>query len=124
MSFITVIMTLLNHYLNNRARPGTIFNLMPTKQNMNSFIIDFIYDGIPYRGLVTVNGERDVLSYFVKVESENQESYLEIVANPCGEDKMDWCFKDPDAEPENKSFDKNFLQEIGEAIEKHEVANS
>lgn len=91
---------------------------------MNPFIIDFLYNGIPYRGLVTANGENDILSYSVKVESENQESYLNIVANPCGEEKMDWCFKDPDAETENTIFDKNFLQEIGEAIEKHEVTNA
>jgi hypothetical protein len=90
---------------------------------MDPFVIDFLYDGIPYRGLVTTNRADDTLSYSVKVESQNQESYLEIVANPCGEDKMDWCFKDADAEPDSQTFDKNFLQEIGEAIEKYEAAN-
>jgi len=65
---------------------------------MDPFVIDFIYDGIPYRGLVTGKKENDISSYSVKVESQNQESYLEIVANPCGEDKMDWCFKESDSE--------------------------
>jgi hypothetical protein len=88
---------------------------------MNPFTIDFLYDGVPYRGLVSPKGEQGVLSYSVKVESENQESYVDIVANPCGEDKMDWCFKDPDAESGNQAIDKNFLQEIGEAIEKYEA---
>jgi hypothetical protein len=93
--------------------------------NMYPFIIDFLYDGLPYRGLVTPKEktETESLSYSVKVESENQELYLDIIANPCGTDKMDWCFRDPAGAPEDSRFDKNFLQEIGEAIEKYESAN-
>jgi hypothetical protein len=89
---------------------------------MNPFIIDFLYDGLPYRGLVTPREETKTgsLSYSLKVESENQEFFLDIVANPCGMDKMDWCFQDPDNTPDEARFDKNFLQEIGEAIEKYE----
>ena len=92
--------------------------------DMNPFIIDFLYDGLPYRGLVISKEETETgsLSYNVKVESENQELFLDIVANPCGMDKMDWCFRDPDNTPADARFDKNFLQEIGEAIEKHESA--
>jgi hypothetical protein len=93
--------------------------------HLNPFIIDFLYDGLPYRGLVTPKEktETDSLSYTVKVESENQELFLDIIANPCGTDKMDWCFQDADKAPGDARFDKDFLQEIGEAIEKHESGN-
>ena len=90
--------------------------------NTNPFTIDFLYDGLPYRGLVTPKEETKTgsLSYNIKVESENQEFFLDVIANPCGSDKMDWCFQDSDTSPADTRFDKNFLQEIGEAIEKYE----
>jgi len=93
--------------------------------NMDPFIIDFLYDGLPYRGLVTPKEESETgsMSYNVKAESENQEFYLDIVANPCGSEKMDWCFQDPDTSLMEARVDKNFLQEIGEAIEKYESAH-
>jgi hypothetical protein len=93
--------------------------------NTSPFIIDFLYDGLPYRGLVTPGKETETgsLYYSVKAESENQEFYLDIVANPCGMDKMDWCFQYPDNSPADARADKNFLQEIGEAIEKYESAH-
>jgi hypothetical protein len=90
---------------------------------MNPFVVDFLYDGFPYKALITPNGENDDKSYGVKLESENQELYLDIVANPCGSDKMDWCLKET-AEGPNSGFDKNLLMEIGEAIEKYEISNS
>lgn len=83
-----------------------------------TFEIDFLYNGQPYKGLVTaMEGSQDK-HYFVKVESDNQEFFLNIIGNPCGEDKMDWCFRDPESREDH--LDKDFLSEIGEAIEKYE----
>jgi hypothetical protein len=90
---------------------------------MSEFTIDFVYNGFPYTGIVKPIAEGDGMKYSVKVESENQESHLEIVANNCGSDKLDWCFYCPEGEEPPKDFDKAFLQEIGEAIEKHEVSS-
>ncbi len=86
-----------------------------------TFEIDFLYDGQPYKGLVTTMEGTGDRHYFVKVESENQELFLNIIGNPCGEDKMDWCFKDPESRGNEQQIDKNFLTEIGEAIEKYEA---
>jgi hypothetical protein len=88
-----------------------------------TFEIDFLYDGLPYRGLVTTTGMAENKYYFVKVESENQELYLNIVGKPCGQDKMDWCFKEPQMDENDEQVDKNFLMEIGEAIEKYQSTN-
>jgi hypothetical protein len=89
---------------------------------MQEFVIDFLYNGAPYTGLVTPKEDKGLLYYAVQLESENQETHLDILANPCESDKTDWCFKSPDGQEPPKSFDKAFLQEIGEAIEKSENA--
>ena len=88
---------------------------------MEPFVIDFIYNGASYSGLVTPKEEGDSLYYSVKLESENQETSLDIIANACDSDKMDWCFRCPDGEEPPKNMDKALLQEIGEAIEKCEM---
>ena len=85
---------------------------------MDEFIIDFVYDQIPYTGLVSPKQEGNELFYTVKVESQNQEFYLDIIANPCGDGKMEWCFKGDSSDADN--YDPALLQEIGEAIEKHQ----
>jgi len=87
------------------------------------FEIDFSYDGFPYRGLVTATGDAENKTYVVKVESDNQEFYLDIVARPCDQGKSDWCFKNDLPTQKDLPFDKNFLLEIGEAIEKYESSN-
>ena len=89
-----------------------------------TFEIDFLYDGFPYRGLVTTIDEANDKHYFVKVESENQEFYIDIVGNPCGQDKMDWCFKNLQDNDRDEQIDKNFLTEVGEAIENYETNNN
>ena len=59
---------------------------------MDEFVIDFTYDQVPYTGLVRPRKEGDNLVYTVEVESQNQELNLDIIANPCGDGKMEWCF--------------------------------
>jgi hypothetical protein len=88
---------------------------------MSEFIIDFTSNGISYSGLVTPISSGDELHYAVVVESENQELHLEIIADNCGEGKLDWCYKESGNSQESNPYDKAFLQEIGEAIEKHET---
>ncbi|HEY4155011.1 MAG TPA: hypothetical protein VGM24_06280 [Puia sp.] len=88
---------------------------------MNQFVIDFIYNGAPYSGLVTPKEENNSTYYSVHLESENQEVHLDIEARPCDADQMDWCFRCPDGQEPPKNYDKAFLQEIGEAIEKCEA---
>ena len=86
---------------------------------MDEFVIDFIYEQMPFTGLVSPRQEGDEWVYTVKVESQNQELNLDITANPCGDGKMEWCFR---GEPnEAESYDPSLLQEIGEAIEKHQT---
>jgi hypothetical protein len=87
---------------------------------MDEFVIDFIYEHMPFTGLVLPRQEGDGLVYTVKVESQNQELNLDITANPCGDGKMEWCFK---GTPNEKgTYDPALLQEIGEAIEKHQTS--
>jgi hypothetical protein len=86
---------------------------------MDEFVIDFIYEQMSFTGLVTPRQESDELVYTVKVESQNQELNLDITANPCGDGKMEWCFKGELNEAGN--YDPALLQEIGEAIEKYQT---
>ncbi len=89
--------------------------------DMNDFVIDFTFRGAAYKGLVTPYGGDDHAGYGVKLESENQETYLNIVATPCGVGKMDWCFKEEERQVE---YDQDLLREIGEAIEKFQAQSS
>lgn len=86
---------------------------------MDEFIIDFIYEKMPFTGLVSPRQEEGEWIYTVKVESQNQELNLDITANPCGDGKMEWCFKGTSGETGN--YDPALLQEIGEAIEKYQT---
>ena len=87
---------------------------------MNEFIIDFIYNGAPYSGLVTRKDGRGEPYYSVRLESENQEVQVDIIAKECGSEKMDWCFRSPEGREPPQNIDKDFLREVGEAIEKCE----
>ena len=86
---------------------------------MDEFVIDFMYEQMPFTGLVSPRQERGDWIYNVKVESQNQELNLDITANPCGDGKMEWCFKGEPGETIN--YDSALLQEIGEAIEKYQT---
>jgi hypothetical protein len=97
--------------------PGHDFTDMT---DMNEFVIDFSYRGAAYTGLVTPKPEGGQGGYAVRLESENQEFNLDIFANPCGEGKWEWCFKEVNPESEN---DKDLLMEIGEAIEKYQAGS-
>jgi|GEM_PF-3205327 hypothetical protein len=87
---------------------------------MDSFVINFVYQGVNYVALVTPKIYSGQEGYAVKIESENQELFLDIFAQPCGDDKTDWCFIDS-SEPHTYEYEKEFLQEIGEAIEKYQT---
>ena len=87
---------------------------------MDEFVIDFTYEQMPFTGLVSPRHEGDNPVYSVKLESQNQELNLEIIANPCGDGKMEWCFKGEPNESDN--YDLALLQEIGEAIEKYQTS--
>jgi hypothetical protein len=86
---------------------------------MDEFVIDFIYEQMPFTGLVSPSQAGDGLIYSVKLESQNQELNLDITANPCGDGKVEWCFRGEPNEAEN--YDPALLQEIGEAIEKYQT---
>ena len=88
---------------------------------MNEFIIDFIYDQMPYTALVSPKRETGNSEYFVKLESQNQELHVNIAAKPCGEGKSEWCFKGDSNDAGD--YDPGLLQEIGEAIENYQVNN-
>jgi hypothetical protein len=99
-------------YYKDRTR-GHDFTIV---QDMDAFVIDFTYQGAAYTGLVSPKEIEGKTGYSVRLESENQEFFLDIFAKPCGEDHQEWCFMD---ESERQSADSEFLQEIGEAIEEH-----
>lgn len=88
---------------------------------MYEFIIDFIYNGTPYSGLVRPGEQNGEAYYSVQLEAENQESHFDIIANACESDRRDWCFRCPDGTEPPDNIDKALLQEIGEAIEKQET---
>jgi hypothetical protein len=86
---------------------------------MNEFLIDFIYEQKPFTGLVSPKKKGTDTVYAVKVESLDQELNLDILANPCGEGKTEWCFSGTPDEADR--YDAALLQEIGEAIEKYQI---
>jgi len=88
--------------------------------NMDEFVIDFTYDQMPFTGLVLSRKKGEDLVYSVKLESQNQELNLDIIANPCGDGKVEWCFSGES--DETARYDPALLQEIGEAIEKYQTS--
>ena len=90
---------------------------------MEKFIISFNYDGFPYKATVVPGIQNGIAFYGVQMESENQENYIEIVANPPTADRDKWDFKCPDGQEPSEIYDKQLLQEIGEAIEKYQTGN-
>jgi len=87
---------------------------------MNEFQINFSYEGSPYTGLVTPVENGDQLSYKINLESENQESFVEIIGKPS--ESGDWNFECSNGDNPVDYYDKQLLVEIGEAIEKKQVS--
>ena len=88
---------------------------------MENFTIDFTYDGTSYKALVSPKDENGVIVYSVQLESENQETFVEILARAPGDDTNEWVFKCPDDQEPSEYYDKKLLEEIGEAIERNET---
>jgi hypothetical protein len=86
------------------------------------FQIEFTYQDIPYVGLVRQLDRNDQAWYTVQLESENQESNLEILLKPSTSDVDDWdfyCINGEEEEDASAFYDKDLLTEIGEAVEAH-----
>lgn len=83
------------------------------------FPIEFNYQETPYIGIVTPIDRGKETWYSVQLESENQESNVAIIARPSQSALEDWDFS---CEGEGVDYyDKDLLQEIGEAIERYLV---
>jgi hypothetical protein len=89
---------------------------------MENFTIDLTYDGVSYAAIVIPKQENGMVTYNIKLDSENQESFVEIIAVPPGNGIDQWIFKCPDDQEPFEYYDKRLLEEIGEAIEKNEVS--
>ncbi len=85
----------------------------------NEFQIEFTYGDIPYIGLVNVLPKGKETWYTVNLESENQESYVEITVRPSKSALEDWDFECEDGQDATEFYDKDLLEEVGEAIEKY-----
>jgi hypothetical protein len=86
---------------------------------MDNFTIDFAYDGVLYKALVTP--QQGAGSYKVQLESENQENFVEIIATAPALGTDHWIFRCPDDEEPSTHYDQELLEEIGEAIERNET---
>jgi hypothetical protein len=85
----------------------------------NEFQLEFTYEDIPYIGLVRSFQKGKETWYAVNLESENQESYVEIIVRPSQSALEDWDFECEDGKDATEYYDKNLLEEVGEAIEKY-----
>jgi quercetin dioxygenase-like cupin family protein len=85
------------------------------------FNIEFTYQQNPYVGLVRpLQKDRDTW-YSVDLESENQESHVQIIAVPATTENGDWRFECSTGEFATTYYDKDLLWEVGEAIDKYLV---
>ena len=85
------------------------------------FQIEFTFDGIAYIGIVSPIAKGQETWYRVNLESENQENYIEIIAKPPASALEDWNFECEPAGNARLHYDKDLLNEIGEAIEKYNI---
>lgn len=84
------------------------------------FQIEFIYQGIPYLGIVKPLDRNDQAWYAIQLESDNQESHLEIMLKPSTSDLNDWDFYCINGQEDASAYyDRDLLTEIGEAVEAH-----
>jgi len=88
------------------------------------FQIEFTYQNIPYLGIVKPLERNGEVWYAVNLESENQERWVEIVARPSTSALEDWDFQCGDGEGAAEYYDKQLLQEVGEAIERYMITAS
>jgi hypothetical protein len=106
---------------------GRLFVINPVERtNMESqeFQIEFTYQDNGYVGLVTPIRKNKEQWYTIDLESENQESQARITARPSDSELEDWAFECGDGEPATGYYDKDLLQEVGEAIEKYLLRGS
>ena len=89
------------------------------------FTIEFTYEDVAYVGLVKPTDKNGETWYTVDLESDNQESYMQIILKPSNSAIDDWDFivanDDPDA---SSHYDKDLLTEVGEAIEEYQLKGS
>jgi hypothetical protein len=90
----------------------------------NDFQIEFAYDGVSYYGLVQPQGPDSDVRYRVSLESENQETLLDVLLLPSSSDLEDWDFQCGDGEEATAYYDKELLEEIGERIEEYLSKNN
>lgn len=83
----------------------------------NEFQIEFTYDEISYAGLVQPIVHDGDIGYRVSLESDNQETYLDIILKPSASDLEDWNYSCEDGEDATRHYDKALLGEVGEQIE-------
>ena len=83
----------------------------------NDFQIEFAYDGIVFYGLVHPEGSEFATRYRVSLESENQETYLNVLLLPSSSDLEDWAFECNEGEDATAYYEKELLEEIGEQVE-------
>ena len=86
------------------------------------FQIEFTFEDTAYIGLVNPIDKGQETWYRVNLESENQEKYVEIIAKPSASALEDWDFECEPAGNARLHYDKDLLDEIGEAIEKYNIA--
>ncbi len=86
------------------------------------FTIEFSYEDVAYVGLVKPKNSNGETWYTVDLESDNQESYLQITLKPSNSEIDDWDFivADDDADG-SYHYDKDLLTEVGEAIERYQL---
>jgi hypothetical protein len=83
------------------------------------FQIEFNYQEIPYIGIVTPIEKGKQTWYSVQLESENQEANITLIAKPSQSALEDWDFACEGDDDPLDHYDKDLLQEIGEAIERY-----
>lgn len=79
----------------------------------SNFQIKFAYDGIMYYGLVREEND----GFFVDLEIEGHEAFLQILLTPSSSALKDWEFTCRNGEEATHYFDKGLLQEISQRIE-------
>ena len=88
------------------------------------FQIEFTYQQVRYAGLAKPLERANQLWYSVDLESENQESRIQIIGRPATTTAEDWEFTCGEGEAATGYYDRALLEEIGEAIEKSMVEGS
>ena len=99
-------------------------NRQTTIMATDQFQIEFTYQNVPFIGLVALVQKAGEFWYSIDLESENQENTMRILGRLSNRPTEEWEFTCGDGEPATNYYDKDLLQEVGEAIEKHLVAGA